>query len=73
MTNLRPPDGKIFVDVVEKEKGNVTAVITHVGKEVDEEIAIGKKVSLAKLPDMVELQGVEMYSIHSSYVQFIYE
>jgi methyl coenzyme M reductase gamma subunit len=73
MTNLRPPDGKIFCDVLEKEKGNVTAIITRVGNDVDEEISVGKKVSLAKLPDMVELQGVEVYSIHSSYVQFIYE
>jgi hypothetical protein len=73
MTNLRPPDGKIFVDVLSKEKGNVTAIVTRIGNLVEEEIQVGKKISLSKAPELVEIQGVEMYSIHSTYVQFIYE
>jgi DNA-binding transcriptional regulator/RsmH inhibitor MraZ len=71
MIKLRPPDGRVFVTVDEKHKHQIDVTITAVGNGVD--LEIGKKACVVGKMQKVELQDVEVYSVHVDNIAFLYE
>jgi hypothetical protein len=71
MTNLRPPDGRVFVEIEQRVGKQYNCVIKSVGNNTDFEV--GQRVCIVGKLDKVELQDVELYSANSEYIAFIYE
>jgi hypothetical protein len=71
MTNLRPPDGRVFVTIDKKQPKQIDVTITAVGNGV--ELQIGQKACVMGKIEKVELQGIDIYSVHERYIAFLYE
>jgi hypothetical protein len=71
MTNLRPPDGRVFVTIDKKQPKQIDVTITAVGNGV--ELQIGQKACVMGKIEKVELQGVDIYSVHERHIAFLYE
>jgi len=71
MTNLRPPDGRVFVEIEKKHNNQCDAKIVSVGNNVDFED--GQKICIVGKLEKVEVQGIEIYSVHERDIVFIYE
>lgn len=70
MSNLFPPDHRVFIEIENQTEKQIDAVITKVGNssefEVDQRVCIVGKV------DKVELQGITEYCVHERYIQLVY-
>jgi hypothetical protein len=71
MTNLRPPDGRVFVTVDKRHPKQIDVTIAAVGNGV--ELEVGQKACVMGKIEKVELQDVEIYSVHERYIAFLYE
>lgn len=71
MTNLRPPDGRVFVNIDKIHGKQVDATIVSIGNDVDFEI--GQKVCVLGKLEKVEIQDAETYSVAARNIAFIYE
>ena len=71
MITLRPPDGRVFVEVEEQVAKQYTCVIKSVGDEV--ELEVGQRVCVMGRLDKVELQDIDLYSVNAEHIVFIYE
>ena len=71
MTNLRPPDGRVFVKIDKIHGKQVDAIITAIGNDVDFEV--GQKICVLGKLEKVEIQNLETYSVHEKNIAFVYE
>lgn len=71
MTNLRPPDGRVFVTINKIQGKQVDATITAIGNEVS--LEIGQRVCVLGKLEKVEIQDAETYSVQEKNIAFIYE
>lgn len=71
MTNLRPPDGRVFVTVDKKHAKQFDVTITAIGNNVD--LEIGSKACVLGKMQRVELQDLEVYSVSVENIAFLYE
>lgn len=68
--NLRPPDGKVFVESVEQTGKLTSCVIASVGHGVD--FSVGQRVASVRPPEKVTIDGVEKNVLRDEYIEFIY-
>jgi hypothetical protein len=71
MTNLRPPDGRVFVEIEQRVGKQVNCIVKSVGNNTDFEV--GQRVCILGKLEKVELQDVELYSVNSEFIAFVYE
>lgn len=71
MSNLIPPDHRVFIEIENKTDKQVDAVITKVGRFADFEV--GQRICIVGKLDRVELQDVTEYSVHERYIVMVYE
>jgi len=71
MSNLFPPDYRVFVEIENKTNNQVDAIITKVGNFCDFEV--GQRVCIVGKIDKVELQDVTEYSVHQRHIVMVYE
>ena len=71
MTNLFPPDNRVFIEIENKTDKQIDAVITKVGRFCDFEV--GQRICIVGKVDKVELQDVTEYSVHERYIVMVYE
>lgn len=71
MSNLFPPDHRVFVEIENRGNKQIDAVITKVGNFVP--FKVGQRVCIVGKIDKVELQDVTEYSVHERYIVMIYE
>ena len=71
MTKLRPPDGRVFVTIDNRQPKQIDVTITAVGNGVD--LEVGQKACVIGKIEKVELQDTEMYSVHERHIAFLYE
>ena len=71
MSNLFPPDHRVFVEIENRGNKQIDAVITKVGNFVH--FKVGQRVCIVGKIDKVELQDVTEYSVHERYIVMIYE
>lgn len=70
MTNLFPPDNRVFIEIENKTDKQIDAVITKVSDS--SEFEVGQRVCIVGKVDKVELQGVTEYCVHERYIQLVY-
>ena len=71
MSNLFPPDHRVFIEIENQTSKQMDAVITKVGNFC--ELEVGQRVCIVGKVDRVELQGVTEYSVHERHIVLIYE
>lgn len=71
MTNLRPPDGRVFVEIERKLHKQTDCVIKKIGNGVEFEVE--QRVCVVGKLEKVELQDVELYSVDAEKIVAIYE
>jgi hypothetical protein len=71
MTNLRPPDGRVFVKIDKIHGKQVDATILAIGNNVD--VEVGQKVCVIGKLEKVEIQDAETYSVKEKNIAFVYE
>jgi len=71
MSNLFPPDGRVFIEIENQTDKQIDAVITKVGGSCD--FKVGQRVCIVGKVDKVELQDVTEYCVHERYIQLVYE
>jgi len=71
MSNLFPPDHRVFIQIENQTEKQIDAVITRVGNFC--ELEVGQRICIVGKLDRVELQDVTEYCVHERYIQFIYE
>jgi DNA-binding MltR family transcriptional regulator len=71
MTNLFPPDNRVFIEIENKTDKQIDAVITKVGRLCD--LEVGQRICIVGKIDKVELQDVTEYSVHERYIVMVYE
>ena len=71
MSNLFPPDYRVFVEIENKTNNQVDAIITKVGNFCDFEV--GQRVCIVGKIHKVELQDVTEYSVHQRHIVMVYE
>ena len=71
MSNLFPPDGRVFIEIENKTDKQIDAVITKVGGLCNFEV--GQRVCIVGKIDRVELQNITEYSVHERYIVMVYE
>jgi len=70
MSNLIPPDHRVFIEIENKTSKQIDAVITRVGRFSDFEV--GQRVCIVGKVDMVQLQDVTEYSVDERYIVMVY-
>jgi len=71
MSNLFPPDHRVFIEIESQTPKQIDAVITKVGNFC--EFEVGQRVCIVGKVDKVELQDVTEYSVHERYIVMVYE
>lgn len=71
MSNLFPPDHRVFIQIENQNEKQTDAIITKVGKLCDFEV--GQRICIVGKVDKVELQDVTEYSVHERYIVMVYE
>jgi len=71
MSNLSPADYRVFIDIENKGKSQIDAVITKVGRFT--EFEVGQRVCIVGKIDKVELNDVTEYSVHEQFIVMVYE
>jgi hypothetical protein len=71
MTKLRPPDGRLFITVDKVYKKQKDVTVTHVGAGLQFEV--GQKLCVTGKIEKIEVQGLDVYTVHERDVDFIYE
>lgn len=71
MSNLFPPDNRVFIKIENQTKKQMDAVITKVGNFCS--LKVGQRVCIIGKVDKVELQDVTEYSVHERHIVLIYE
>ena len=71
MITLRPPDGRVFVEIEKKLHKHTDCIIKKVGKDSD--FTEGQRVCIIGRLEKTETQGIELYSARAEDIAFIYE
>lgn len=71
MDNLFPADYRVFIDIENKTRSQIDAVITKVGRHTN--FKVGQRVCIVGKIDKVELQDVMEYSVHEQFIVMVYE